>query len=602
MQRDLHQLSTHVYDVVIIGGGIYGLFVAWDAALRGLSVALVEKGDFGHATSSNTLRIIHGGLRYLQHGDIRRMRRSIRERRIFMQIAPHLVHPLPFLIPTYGHLMRGREVFSVALLMGDLLGFDRNQLEDPQKYLPSGRMISKEECLRLLPGIEKKGLTGGAVCYDAQMSNSERLILSVARSAASAGAAMANYVRVTGLLRAGDRAAGVTARDVLTADALDIRAKVVVNASGPWLAQVLGALNGRQPYHKPVLSKAFNLLVNRQLTPPWAVGVYSKGRFPDRDATFSKGGRLFFITPWHSRSLIGTAHLPYEADPDSVQVTEAEIQGFLDEINRTYPSAGLKRQDVCFVYGGLLPMAGMPDAAGDVQLVKRYRILDHRRDGVDGMISINGVKFTEARHVAEKAIDLVFRHLGRRPPRSRTAVTPLYGGQIKRLDGFLTQEVLQRPQGLSAEVIRHLIYQYGSAYLEVLKYLEGNPASAQTITATRCPENAPSPSSRCREDWRLATSAPWEETCGEGASRLEAMRSDYDEALWKAKVLHGIREEMAQKLADVVFRRTALGMAGNPGNTCLKACASIMSKELGWDQARSQREVEEVQAFFSTRT
>jgi glycerol-3-phosphate dehydrogenase len=128
MVRNLTNLSRHTYDVLVIGGGIYGACVAWDAALRGLSVALVEKGDFGHATSSNSLRVIHGGLRYLQHGDIRRVRRSIQERAAFMRIAPHLVHPLPILIPTYGHSLRGKEIFSIALLVNEILGFDQNGL------------------------------------------------------------------------------------------------------------------------------------------------------------------------------------------------------------------------------------------------------------------------------------------------------------------------------------------------------------------------------------------------------------------------------------------------------------------------------------------
>src|ERR671930_1078023 len=183
MQRDLNRLATDAYDVLIIGGGIYGVCVAWDAALRGLSVALVERGDFGHATSSNSLRVIHGGLRYLQYGDLHRLRQSIQERTVFMRIAPHLVHPLPFFIPTYGHAMRGKEILALALRINDLIGFNRNRLEDPQKYLPPGRIISREECLRLFPGIEKKELTGGAIVYDCQLFSSERLILSFARSA-----------------------------------------------------------------------------------------------------------------------------------------------------------------------------------------------------------------------------------------------------------------------------------------------------------------------------------------------------------------------------------------------------------------------------------
>ena len=172
MDRDLTQLANHKYDLIIIGGGIYGACVAWDATLRGLSVALVEKADFGHATSANSLKTIHGGLRYLQQLDIKRMRESIRERRTLMRIAPHLVHPLPCLMPTYGHLTKGRAVMALALKVNDLVSFDRNRLEDPQKHLPKGRVISRQECLQLLPNIVREGLTGGAVWHDAQVYNS----------------------------------------------------------------------------------------------------------------------------------------------------------------------------------------------------------------------------------------------------------------------------------------------------------------------------------------------------------------------------------------------------------------------------------------------
>ena len=174
--------------MLVIGAGIYGSFVAWDAALRGLSVALVDQGDFGHATSANNFRIIHGGLRYLQHGDIRRMRQSIRERMTLMRIAPHLIHPLPFLVPTYGHLARGREAMGLALWLNDLIGFDRNQLADPEKFLPRGSVISRDRCLELFPGVDQKGLTGGAIWYDCQMLSPERLTLSLVKAAAQAGA------------------------------------------------------------------------------------------------------------------------------------------------------------------------------------------------------------------------------------------------------------------------------------------------------------------------------------------------------------------------------------------------------------------------------
>jgi glycerol-3-phosphate dehydrogenase len=553
MVRNLINLSSQTYDVVIIGGGIYGVCIAWDAALRGLSVALVDKGDFGHATSSNTLRVIHGGLRYLQHGDIRRLRQSIFERTTFMRIAPHLVHPLPFLIPTYGHLMRGKDVFSLALLLNHIIGSNLNHLEDPQKQLPRGRVISREECLRLFPGVDERGLTGAIITYDAQMYSSERLLLAIARSAAKAGAEIANYMEVVGLLRNGDRVAGVKARDLLSGNEVDVRARAVVNTSGPWLNQICGILNGRQPRHKVIFSKAFNLLVNRQIVPHYAVGVYSNGRFNDREAVLNKGSRLFFITPWHNRSLLGTVHLPYDADPDRVSVTEREAQAFLDEINEACPAANLRRGEVSLTYAGLLPVTD--SGASRTQLLKRYRIYDHQKeDGIPGLISVTGVKFTEARHVAEKAVDVVFGKLGKIPPKSTTAVTQLHGGRIERFRGFLRQEAEHNCNSISAKVMHDLVHRYGSAYPEVLKYLD------EGVDAEPIAEAVSSPLS----------------------------------SIAKAEILHGIREEMAQKLSDVIFRRTELATAGVPGDVCLRSCATLMSNELGWSKTRTEREIEDV--------
>jgi glycerol-3-phosphate dehydrogenase len=554
MQRDVRQLSRNRYDVLVLGAGIYGAWTAWDAALRGLSVALVDKGDFGHATSSNTLRIIHGGFRYLQHGDIRRMRHSIYERRVLMQVAPHLVQPLPFLIPTYGRGMRGKELLSVALRINDLVGYDRNRLSDPGKHLPRGRVISRQECLRRFPGVDAEGLTGGAICFDGQVSSSERLLLAIVRSATNAGADVANYVEAVTPVMARDRLVGITAKDMLTGDEFDIRAQMVVNTTGPWLARVSSLLSGHRTSWRLPLSKAFNLLIDRQLVPEYAVGAYGKSHFEDQDALLRKGSRLFFITPWHGRSLIGTAHLPYHADPDSFSVSEGEIQAFLDEINEAYPAARLHIQDVSFVYGGLLPAAeARMDSA---QLLKRHHIRDHSAgDGLTGLISVLGVKFTEARYVAEKAVDLVFRKLGRPSPPSATATTPLHGGEMAQFHTFLAHEVARSRAGLPAEVLQRLIAYYGSAYTELINYLDHPAESPPPLTA---------------------------------ASRI-----------LRAEVLHGIREEMAQTLVDLVARRIPPGVAESPGTPYLRTCAAIMAKELRWDEARMQRELEEVQGLTS---
>ena len=574
------ELARREYDLLVIGGGIYGVCAAWDAALRGLSVALVEKGDLGHGTSSNSLRVIHGGLRYLQHGDLRRLRQSIQERKIFMRIAPHLVHPLPFFIPTYGHAMRGKELLKLALLINDIVGFDRNSLKVSDKYLPPGRVISREECLRMFPGIDATNLTGGGIVYDCQMFSSERLILSFAHSASRVGAQIANYLEVCGILSEGGRLSGVRARDVLGGNEIEIRARTVVNSSGPWSERVLGLWDGRSPKAKVRLSKAFNILVDRQLVQRYGVGIYTKSSFKDEDALLSKGSRLLFMTPWHNQTLIGTVHLPYDCDPDQCRVTENEIQAFIEEINEAYPAAALKRQDVCFTYGGLLPMAN--HGKGGVQLLKRYRILDHAtEDGIAGLVSVMGVKLTEARHVAEKTIDLIFAKLGYTSPKSRTANTPLYGGDIPVFSAFLSQEVQRIPQQGSTDAFRRLIHLYGSAYPEVLKYLEN------TTKPNAC-HSSDSYSLSCRERQRSAE-----------ASHVNSSSHACNSSLTAAEVRYSVREEMAQKLTDVVFRRTSLGLAGNRGDVALDASAAIMSRELGWDDLRSRREVDEVKMVFS---
>ena len=573
MKRNLAQLSSQVFDLLVIGGGIYGVCIAWDAALRGLSVALVEKGDFGHATSANSLRVIHGGLRYLQHGDIPRMRQSIRERTVFMQIAPHLVQPFPIVIPTYGHGLRGREIFSLALSIDNLVGFDRNRLKDPNKHLPGGRLLSKEECIRRFPYVEKKRLTGGVVVYDCQMDSSERLVLSLARSAAAAGAEMANYTEVTELTSENSRVTGVKARDALTGnDEFRIRAKVTVNASGPWMDHVLGLLPGHRGQPRLALSRAFNLLIRREVIPRYAVGVYGQTFYKDSDAFLRKGSRLYFIIPWRDRSLIGTAHLPHDGDPNNVEVTEIEIETFLSDLNKGCQSIGLRRDDVARVYAGLLPMASY--GREGIQLVKHPRLYDHRAEGLDGLISVSGVKFTEARRVAEKVVNKTFVHLGKPSPKCSTAVTPVHGGEIERFGTFVSQAIERRPMGLSADITRDLVHNYGSAYHEILQYLDSPCVRIQPAFSGTAP----------------APSAPSMPTKGD---------EDLSPVLG-ALVRHAVRDEMAKKLSDLVFRRTWLGNTANIGPAHLRTCAAVMAHELGWHSIKAQKELEDVKSMMAS--
>jgi glycerol-3-phosphate dehydrogenase len=543
------------YDVVVIGGGIYGISVARDAALRGLTVALVEQGDFGNATSSNLHKIIHGGLRYLQDGDLKRMRESIRERSILLRIAPHLVHPIPCLIPTYRHSLQNKLLMSLACIANDLISADRNRQLKPHKKIPRGRVISKAECLQLCPELDQRDLTGAAIYYDAQVYNPDRLNLSLLLSAMKTGADAANYAQVIGFLRNGRAVTGIKVKDLLSGTIFEIRARMVVNCTGPWTNSVLRPL-GLPSFKNIGWCKAM-VLVTRPLVQDIALGLLGRTPYEDRDALFNKGYRLFFVTPWRSKSLIGTFQAPYDGHPDDFEVTERDVADYLQEINAALPKARISRGDLHFVYRGLLPVTKGQDHTRGVNLIKHHQIHDHlAEEGIEGLVSVLGVKYSTARDIAEKLVDFVVKRLNRTSLKCRTAVTPVHGGDTDCFQAFVAHR-LERPAGATPESFAHLLRTYGSEYEEILDY--------------------------CKDDPELGCAVMTESP------------------VIKAEVVHGIRREMAQKLADVIFRRTDLGTAGYPGDYCLATCAEIMAAELGWDEHKTELEIDEVKSVFRSR-
>ena len=555
MKRNLNELVNREFDVIIVGGGIYGVMTAWDASLRGLRVALIEKGDFAGSTSSNSLKIVHGGLRYIQHADIKRMRESIRERRIMMKIAPHLVHPLPFVIPTYGHFIKGPEAMFVALKINDLISFDRNFLPDPQKRLPAGKVISKEECLRKIPGVDEENLTGGAIWYDAQLYNSERMIFSILRSASDSGTVAANYVEMKNFLLKDDRVVGVIAEDKLSGETFNIRGRLVINTTGPWINKILSILRKQKPVKRVTLAKMMNL-VTRKFLDETSVGVYSKYEYKDKDAVISKGSRLYFITPWQNLSLIGTAQMAYEGDPEDFRITRNDIETFMNEINEAYLPANLSMDDVLFYYGGLLPIEDNYDDPRNVTLTKHYELIDHKReDNLEGLLSVVSVKYTTARDVSEKVINLALQKLNMEKRPSLTARTPIYGGDIPFFEDYLQSTLKNSPNGFSEKILRRLVYNYGTAHKDILKLVNEDADYAKPLHGN-------------------------------------------DEIL-KAEVIHGVREEMAQHLADVVLRRTDLGPSGLPDDSTLEDIAALMAKELGWDKKKIKEEIASTKKIYA---
>ena len=552
MQRDLKRLADETFDLLIIGGGVNGLATAWDATLRGLKVALVEKADYGGQTSSATLKIIHGGLRYLQHLDFRRMRESIRERSALLRLAPHLASPMPFLVPTYGHLMQGMEVMAAAMLMNDLISFDRNRHQaDPDRRLPAGKYLSKRATLDLAPGISEKGLTGGVIFYDGQMYNSERLTLAFALAAAGRGAQFANYVAVVHLLRAGDRVTGAHCRDLETGAEFDVRATVTANMSGPWSDIMLGLLERPDPPRRVIRSKGIQI-VAPLLYDKVAVAVPSA--YKDPDAVLSRGTRNFFITPWRGVSLIGTTDTVYEGDPDDFRITDRDIRDFVTEINQSLPCAKLSREQVPFAFGGLRPITEKNIDTGST-VSRKYEIYDHERDlKIGGLLSVIGVKYTTARFLGEQVTDLVFKKLGHASPKCATLTTPLAGGDTGIWADFERTTLAVMPAGIGTATMHHLAHSYGTEFSAVLDLAQREPGTAALLP---------------------------------GATEVIT-----------AEILHAVRAESARKLEDVVLRRTDLGTQGQPSRAALEACADLMAKELGWDSARRNREIAETEARF----
>lgn len=541
MQRDLRQLADTRFDVLVIGAGFYGVTTAWDAAQRGLSVGIIDKDDFGAATSFNNLKTLHGGLRSLQSLNFAQARLFVRERRAFARIVPHLVRPLPFVVPTSWHPRRSKLLMRIGLAMNDAVAKDRNQgLADPGTHLPPGRIVSRDEVLRLNPIVSQTGVTGGAVWYDYQMQSTDRVTLSFLLSAIDAGACAANYVRVTRLLREHGRVTGVMAEDRMTKTQFVIRASVVVNAAGPWAAALLKGLpEAAQGAPPPKLSRAMNVVINK-IVNDHACGAVTNGRH-------------LFVVPWKDVAIIGTSHDAHDGGADQLKVTRWDLEVFLKEAREAFPHATISSHEVRLVHRGLLPMVA--GNGSDVRLVKESRVVDHGQHGVPGLISMFGVRYTTARHTAERAVDAVFRSMGHAaPPPCRTAETPLHGGSIAHLDNFLKAVLLRDLEGITSATLRRVATSYGTGYDRVLQIARDIPALASPL-GQKC------------------------EVTG-------------------AEILYAAQEEMALKLADAVIRRTEAGAAGHPGSDALNRAAAIMARAHEWDMARTRSEIDEVENFY----
>jgi glycerol-3-phosphate dehydrogenase len=393
IRRDLGA-ARDPHDLIVVGGGVYGIMVALEAARRGLRPLLVERGDYGGATSWNSLRIVHGGLRYLQTLDLVRLRESVAERRWFLATFPDLVQPLDCLMPLYGDGLKRPALFRAALAANDLLFRRRNEGVDPARRIDRGTVLGAADAARRVPEALRPGLQGAALWQDAVMPRSQRLLIEALRWAVAAGAAALNYVEAEGLLAVHGQVAGVAARDRLSGASLELRAPVVVNCGGPWSAALAARLD------RPVArlfrpSLALNLFLDRAPLVREALAVAPRG---------PGGGRMYFMYPWHGGVFAGTFHAPWHGDPEADGPGDAAVEGLLHELNAAVPGWDLTAADMLRVHWGLLPAR----AADSDRLAVRPVLHDHgAAGGPDGLYSVSGVKFTTARRVAERTVDHV---------------------------------------------------------------------------------------------------------------------------------------------------------------------------------------------------
>jgi glycerol-3-phosphate dehydrogenase len=440
VRATLEQLTAQPADLLVIGGGITGAGVARDAAMRGLRTVLVEQQDFGAGTSSRSSRLVHGGLRYLETGDVRLVLEANRERRVLLRIAPHLVWPLPFVFP----LHRGDRIplwrLAAGMWLYDALALFRN--------VRTHRMLGKRALLEAEPMLRERGLVGGARFYDAQCDDA-RLTLATVRSAVHHGALVANYTAVQALERTAGRIVGAALEDRLAGTHATLRASVVVNATGPWADRVRALEDsGAAPLLQP--TKGIHVVVDRS-------------RLDHREAivfTSPIDGRVLFILPWGDRSYIGTTDTDTTEAPEQLAVTPEDMVYLLRSANARFPNARLGLEDVRASWAGLRPLVADRDAKRASSRSREHAIVQ----GAGGMITVVGGKLTTYRAMAEEVVDRAVRELrfrdGRpRPAGTRTDEEPLPGGEAADLAQFRERGL---ELGVAAESVEHLLRHYGT--------------------------------------------------------------------------------------------------------------------------------------------
>lgn len=449
-EQALSSLARH-HDLLVVGGGVNGLAVAWNAALAGLTVAVVDKGDWGSGTSSWSSRMIHGGVKYLEKYDVPLVRESLRDREWLLRRAPHLVKPLPFLLPFYRGGVHSKALLRLGMIAYDALSFD--------KSLPRHKNFSRDELIQMLPGIRRDGLQGASRFYDAQVEYAERLCVELMLGARSAGATTLNYARVASLTMVGNRVTGARVVDELTGVEHTVEAKVTINVAGPWADDVVA---GTPAATRRWIggTKGTHLVVA-----PFEGAPQESMYFESVD------GRPMLVIPWLGHYLLGSTDKPYAGDLDTVSADDEELDYILGETNSLFPGARLTRASVLYWYTGVRPL---PYVSADktADITRRHEVHDHSPE-VEGLLTVIGGKLTTFRALAEHALESV----GRKTPVGHSRLGEQY------LPGYATAPT-DLPLDLSLGVATRLHRIYGGRAGEIAALMQREPETARVLDPT----------------------------------------------------------------------------------------------------------------------
>lgn len=436
------KIQNNIFDAIIIGGGIYGVMLSLTASQAGLKTLLLEKNDFGSATSFNSLRIIHGGLRYLQNLDLNRFFESVSERKWLLKNFPGITEPLPCLMPLYGKGLYKPSVFRVALLINDILSFKRNKNISTDSQLPGGKIISSEEVKKIFPQVDDSNLKGGAVWYDGSMPNSHRIIIEALKWSCSLGSYALNYFEVTELLKDKKKVKGVKAYDKESKKIYEFNSNVIINAAGPWCREL--AKNFDKDYKELFKNSiAWNVLFNKKSISDHALAV-----IPNKP-----NAKTYFIRPWKGMLLAGTVHEACNEKTKSSIPSEDSVNKFIEDLNSSVKNLNLKLEDILQIYSGFLPAK---EEGSDI-LASKEKIIDHSKEnGIEGLFSVSGVKFTTARLVAEKTIKMIFKNIDKIDTDRKEKSSLEYFDFLWDQDSLNPEEMENLKNIISSESVKHL--------------------------------------------------------------------------------------------------------------------------------------------------